>query len=211
MPFVPVPNAVLAELRMTQDSQEIENTLWFRFETDPTSVLLEQLAADLLQWWIDSYADICSDEVELREVVCTDQSSATGPQASLPAPIGANGNLTGNTLPNSNSLTVSFRTNNRGRSFRGRNYIAGLTVGVVVENNAVPGYMASVVAAYETLLPSGGALTSGTWVVASRFSGVDGDGKPVPRVTGVTTPITSVVIVDSIVDSQRRRLPGRGK
>jgi len=36
-------------------------------------------------------------------------------------------------------------------------------------------------------------------------------GKPIPRTTGIATKITSVVIVDNIVDAQRRRLPKRGK
>jgi len=47
--------------------------------------------------------------------------------------------------------------------------------------------------------------------VASRFSGVDGDGKPIPRTAGVVTPISNVIVVDRVLDSQRRRLPGRGQ
>jgi len=211
MPFVPVANTVLVETRMLLDEQQVENTFTVRFEASVSPTILENLAADFLGWWINDYADIVSDELELREVVATDLSSQTGPQFSLPAPIGSNGNITGSVLSNNVSLCVSFRTANRGRSFRGRNYIAGVPVASVVQNNAVTGYVAAVVTAYEKLLPGGGALTSGTWVVASRFSGVDSEGKPIPRAAGVTTPITGVVVVDSTVDSQRRRLPGRGK
>jgi hypothetical protein len=47
--------------------------------------------------------------------------------------------------------------------------------------------------------------------VASRFSGVDSNGKPIPRSEGIGTPITSVTVVDPIIDNQRRRLPGRGR
>jgi len=48
-------------------------------------------------------------------------------------------------------------------------------------------------------------------VVVSRFSGVDADGHPIPRTTGVSTLVASVAIVDPVIDSQRRRLPGRGQ
>lgn len=211
MPFVPVDSTVLVECRMTLQDQKVENTLWVNFPTEPNVAVMNALAADILDWWISDYATLCSDNVVLREVVCTYQGTNTGAQVSLPAPGGTNGNLTGPQLPNNNSLTVSFRTANRGRSFRGRNYIVGLIIGSVVDNNAVPGYVNAVTDAYEKLLPGGGALTAGTWVVASRFSGVDADDKPIPRAAGVVTPITSVLVVDSTIDSQRRRLPGRGK
>jgi len=52
----------------------------------------------------------------------------------------------------------------------------------------------------------------GYYSTAQGFGGVDPDtGKPIPRAEGVTTPVQSVVITDTIVDSQRRRLPGRGR
>lgn len=211
MAFVPVANTVLVETRMLLDNQQVENTFTIRFETAPNPSVLDILATDFRDWWISDYADLVSDELELREVVVTDLTTQTGPQFSLAAPIGTTGTITGSVLSNNVSLCVSFRTANRGRSFRGRNYIAGVPAASVVQNNAVAGYVSNVVAAYEKLLPGGGALSSGTWVVASRFSGVDSAGKPIPRAAGVTTPITGVVVVDSTIDSQRRRLPGRGK
>jgi hypothetical protein len=182
-----------------------------RFETAINLTILNTLATDILAWWQDAYAGLASDNVRLREIVATDMGSPTGPQVSIAAPIGTVGDQSGPQLPNNNTLTVSFRTANRGRSFRGRNYVVGLVRDNVLDNNVVIGYANQVQTVYEQLLPTGTILTDGTWVIASRFSGVDGDGKPIPRAVGVTTPVTSVVIVDGIVDSQRRRLPGRGK
>jgi hypothetical protein len=69
---------------------------------------------------------------------------------------------------------------------------------------------AAFVDAYSLLLDFGQDIGA-SWVVVSRFSGVDANGDPIPRAAGVTTPITSVLVVDNIVDSQRRRLPGRGR
>jgi len=211
MPFVPVPNAALVELRMLLFGQKVENTLWFFSPTPWDLSLLTQLNNDMTAWWVDEYADCISDNCTLREIACTDMSSPTGPQVVLPPPEPASGTITGPSLPNNVTLTVSFRTSNRGRSFRGRNYIAGLAEASNTANEMDASYIGTVISAYETLLAEGGALTAGTWVVASRFSGIDSEGKPIPREEGITTPITSVTVVDNIIDSQRRRLPGRGK
>ena len=211
MPFVPVPNTVLAELRMLYDSQKVENTLWFDLGAAPDTTTMEALAGGLLSWWTDEYAPLCSVGVQLREVCITDMSSATGPQVIQAATTGNVGLNTSAAKPSSAALTVSFRTASRGRSFRGRNYVLGLTQDSLNLNTVTDVFANACVAAYSALLPAGTAEHPGTWVVASRFSGVDADKKPIPRVTGIATPITQVSVVDKTVDSQRRRLPGRGQ
>lgn len=210
MPFVPVPNTCLVEFRMTLDAQQVENTLWFEFAGAPTPAGMLAMAAELQSWWETEYADLTSTATQLREVVVTDMTTISGPQVSSVPAVAAFGTQSSPPLPSNASLTVSFRTALRGRSFRGRNYLVGLVEDANTGNNITPGFVVSVIDAYSLLLPAGGAVTSAEWVVASRFSGVDGDGVPIPRATGVTTPITSVVVVDNIIDSQRRRLPGRG-
>jgi hypothetical protein len=210
MPFVPVPNTALVELRMTFDSQQVENTLWFEFGSDPDAAVLTTLASELESWWVGQYAPLISEQVVLREVVATNMSSASSVQVAQVAAGLETGTQTSPPLPSNASLTVSFRTGLRGRSFRGRNYIVGLTEDTNTGNQINAVYLSSVRDAYANLLPGIGAPTGATWVVASRFSGVTGAGVPIPRATGVTTPITTVVIVDDIIDSQRRRLPGRG-
>lgn len=211
MPFVPVENTVLVEMRMVLDAQQVENTLWFNFETPPSTTSLATLGAEMLDWWITFYRPLTSTETTLAEIVCTDMSSATGPQVTTTAPVITAGTLSAPVLPSNATLTVSFRTNARGRSFRGRNYIVGLTEEVNTGNTVNTGYVTNVINAYEALLSGGGVLSDGVWSVVSRYSGVDADGDPIPRLAGVTTGIVAVVVVDRTIDSQRRRLPGRGK
>jgi hypothetical protein len=71
--------------------------------------------------------------------------------------------------------------------------------------------MTAVLGAYNAL----GALlepAGATWVVISRFSGVDPiTHRPIPRSEGITTPIDNAAFTDNKSDSQRRRLPGRGR
>lgn len=211
MPFIPVPETVEAEIRMSLDGQHIENTLYFTKIGGVTLAEAVALAGDLLIWWNTSYAVPLSSQLSLREVYMTDLETATGYTHTQPAPAPAPvGDVDFESEPNSVALCVSFRTNLRGRSFRGRNYVSGLPGNGVLQNTVEPATVAGIVSAYEDLL--GVASAAGVeWCVVSRFSGVDGDGKPIPRANGIATAITSVLAVDPTVDNQRRRLPGRGQ
>lgn len=211
MPFIPVPNTALAEIRMLVDSQKVENTLYFLYDLPPNAADLNSLGEALVNWWVTNMAPLTPETTILREVVCTDISSESGPQVTNTPAADGFGTMATETLPSNCSFTISLRTALRGRSFRGRNYVVGLGISQVVGNNLVSGYADAFVDAYTLLIGIAEALSS-TWVVASRFSGVDPDTKkPIPRIAGVTTPITTVLYVDLVIDSQRRRLPGRGE
>jgi len=210
MPFVPVPNTCMAEMRMLVDGQKVENTLAFRFPGEVTEALLGDVGAMVESFWINHYGPNVSASVSYRETVVTDLSSATGPQVTVVPALALAGEVSGTSLPNNMALTISFRTNSRGRSFRGRNYILGIPeshrLGI---NSMLPTEVAHWVEDYTALITEA-AGAAAEWVVVSRFSGVDTLGKPIPRTTGLATPVTAVTVVDNTLDSQRRRLPGRG-
>lgn len=211
MPFVPVLNTALVEVRVLANGQKCENTLWFERATAYDEAVLTGLAEAVADWWVTECAPTISSGVQLVEVVATDQTTATGLQVSF-APVSPTfGGSTANIMPNNVTMAVSFRTALRGRSFRGRNYVVGFTEDQVAGNSFVATLDATWQANYAALIAvADGAGTA--WVVASRFSGVDPvTGAPIPRAAGVTTPITNVVVVDSFVDSARRRLTGRGQ
>jgi len=210
MPFVPVANTVLAELRMTIDLQQVENTLYFEFGGPPSVSDMNDLGDALISWWNSFYAPLSWTGLQLREVVVTDLTTATSAQVTRVPATPALGTVGDNAVSTNTSLVVSFRTANRGRSFRGRNYIVGITEGQKLGANQInPPVIEAWIEAYEAMIgvPT---VVSAIWVVVSRFSGIDGNGDPIPRAAGVTTPIEAVTIVDPVVDSQRRRLPGRG-
>jgi hypothetical protein len=81
--------------------------------------------------------------------------------------------------------------------------LLGLTENDVAGNQLNSIVQAAFVAAYEELLDPA-VITVGEWSVASRFTNNE------PRTTGISAPVTAVQATDNIVDSQRRRLPGRG-
>lgn len=205
MAFVPVPNAFEAEIRMSLDDQLVENTLYFKATPDSEEGTPIALANDLLVWWTVEMAPALSDNTLLREIYVTDLTTSTSGAATQPAPAPApTGGRSGAPSPNNVSLAVSFRTAQRGRSFRGRNYIAGINEPDTEWNQISATLEGLILAGYNALL-EGDFASNWQWGVVSRFS------NKAPRVTGVFTPITAVTIVDRTIDSQRRRLPSRGR
>lgn len=211
MPFVPVANTALVEVRMRVVGQKVENTLWIEGPSALDASALSTIATTIKGWWVSDYGPQVSDLVTLSEVVATDQTTDTSGQVSVSGD-GEIGGQIGGTVPTNSTFAVSFRTASRGRAFRGRNYIVGVPLEQLAETNVVQSsWAADIAAAYTdliTLVDDAGF----TWVVVSRFNGVDPDTHdPIPRVAGVTTPVLNVVTTDLTLDSQRRRLPGRGQ
>lgn len=203
MAFIPVANTVMAELRFTLDGQQVENTLYFQRASPWTAPLGVLLGDHLLTWWEDNMSPALSDNIALDSVHVTDLTAVDGfavdsvPDGSIPGAIG------GDALPNNCAVCISFRSASRGRSGRGRNYICGLARDSVVANTLTSGAGISFVAAYNAL-PAVAGASAATWVIVSRF--LDG----APRAAGITRSITTVILLDLTIDSQRRRLPGRG-
>lgn len=190
----------MIELRYTWQGLQCENTLYVEAPAVLTPALLSNIAAFTHTWWESNIQTLQSDTLVLREIHVTDLTTAVSPTFTLAGDVNDFGGATLPSMPNSVSFAISFRTAGRGRSSRGRNYFCGLTESQVAGNTVAPSVVAALQAAYAAFLATVDA-TVYTWVVVSRFA----DG--LPRTTGLTQPVTSVVITDSTVDSQRRRLP----
>lgn len=121
------------------------------------------------------------------------------------------GTATGTDLPNNVTIAIKWATGKAGRSFRGRTYHLGMLENQVANNRIVSAEFTFLTNAYLALISAISGTGKGTLVVLSRFSGVDSNGKPIPRSAGLSTPITSVALADDTVDSQRRRLPGHNR
>lgn len=108
-------------------------------------------------------------------------------------------------LPNNVALAISLHTALGGRSGRGRIYLMGLSGNVVSAPNAITNTTAGLMR--DALNAWMGQVTGGTtysFGVLSKWH------NKACRAAAVFNAITSVS-VDTTTDSQRRRLPGRGK
>lgn len=206
MAFIPVPDTAQIRVEGRVDGQQTINDLYFRHTTGPIAAAdLQALTSALAAWAIGFYAPVLNEAWSGVQVTARDLTSLIGFSA-VSGLTGTVGGVAGEAAPNNCTMAVSFRSAFAGRSFRGRNYVPCLTNSQITGNDIDSTWADAVVAAYAELLFGGGSLPAGwVWVVVSRFT------LGAPRVTGIFNEVFSVLVSDLTVDSQRRRLPGRGK
>ena len=205
MAFTAGLNVAQVNVRGDVDSQEIENTLYFKYTTTITLTELQQLASDVYGYWVATMLPILSTAYRLRELYVVDlttRTSETYTEDATPLDVGG---LSGSVLPNNVSLAVTFVTSKRGRSYRGRNFWPCLTESVVTDNEVSEGHAALIRGAYALMAGADEVSSGWTWGVFSRVQ------NKVQLTNGEFTPIQTAKITDTIVDSQRRRLPKRGR
>lgn len=200
VPFVPCPNTAQVTMFYFSNGQKVAN-VWHFLGTSPwTNTSLVALNGYMLAWEAAQAAPARSTDVECYGCYSVDLSSQTGPFAQTAAAIF--GSVPGNPLPNNVSLAVKMGTALRGRSYRGRHYWIGLTDGQLsADAQSVAATPAAAIAAILDHVRTGAIPNGGALVVRSiRNAGAW-------RTTGVMTPCTGFTLVDTFVDSQRRRLP----
>jgi len=157
-----------------------------------------------LDWWSNYLKVLQVNTVQLFMLRYTDLTTQTsgGIEYTTGLPI-AGTYADDQGMPSNVTVAVKWTTGLRGRSYRGRTYHIGTPRAEIEGNLIATDYRGDLVQAYGTLI-NRFTQTGGQMVVASRQN------NGVIRTTGVSTPITAVS-VEHTVDSQRRRLPGRGK
>lgn len=200
MPFVPISNAAEVVFFIRQDGQELRNVSHFTVTTPPYTGpeledLLDEIEAWLLLWqpWVSATAT-------LYQLSAKALNSETGVQRIRA--VNYPGTKAGEALAANATVAIKKVTGLAGRSNRGRWYHPGLVEADTTLNTIVAGTLSGLKTLYDGL-----TLLTGGFVhhlaVASKFT------NGAPRVVGVATEVIEHVI-DPIVDSQRRRLPGRG-
>jgi hypothetical protein len=206
MPFVPAPNIIMVEWRGTLAGQKCENRMMWNVGGVPSHADLIAFATFAWDWWENTYAANITTSVNLREVVTTYMGDENGDQYTYAPDTTTTGDVSSQALPNETSVCISLRSGLRGRSARGRWFMFGIPIAALVDANNISGsYASASVAALQTLI---NAVTTGgnMPVIVSYISG------GVPRPGGpVYFTIETALLVDTVVDSQRRRKPGVGQ
>lgn len=203
MPYVPVPNVCQADLFQLWDGQQVENVLHFQPAATLTPLMYTELATFLGSWWNSSMKAWMPTTIQLSSIKITDMTTQFSPVVNYSGGMPIVGTNVSPSLPNNCACVVTKRTLLRGRSFRGRIYVPGMIEGQVTNSQVSPGYISNFLVAYGVIRAF--ATTSTTWemVVVSRKQG------GVPLVVGEAHAVTSFTC-EGVIDSQRRRLPGRG-
>lgn len=202
--FVPTNDCARVAVEGVWNGQQVAQTFWFTSATSPiTQAMLIALATHVCNNWNASMLTAQSTGYALQRVTATRQNSSNDIQGvftpSSPIP-GTGGSPS---VPLNCCWVFTYRTALRGRNYRGRGYQPGLINSILT--NPGEGNLATLVGLagnYVNWFITSG-LAGWTWQVVSHWLNKS------PRALGVYTPVTSVG-VNAQLDSQRRRLIGRG-
>jgi hypothetical protein len=200
-----VPNVLCAKVAVEGlwEGQKVAQTFHFAHSPEPTQSELEALAQDMVDAWNSSMRTSQATNYAVVRVTATRQGSNVDIQGTYTPSSPVAGTGSGESLPTGSAWVFTYRTSFRGRNFRGRGYQPGLLDSIRVSATQGSLSVLSAIAANYVLHLITSAPTGWTWVVASRFL------NKAPRSEILLTPVTGVT-VDTAIDSQRRRLLGRG-
>ncbi len=204
MPFIPAVGIMQAELIFNCNGQVVENVLHFKpDETYDFATMWSQLGSGLKTWWDTNQKAGTPSAVSLLRIKVTDLSSVTGSAIDYTTGLPLAGTSAQTLAPNNVTVAVKLGTALRGRSYRGRIYHVGLN-NTMISGSQITSSAATTLAAAYALLATITATNHFHVGVLSRRANLAW------RDTAVFTPMNSVSI-DLNLDSQRRRLPGRGR
>jgi len=201
-----IPTENVAEVTMTflQDGQYLINKHAFLNTAGWDEGSLNNLGTAVREWWDTNLKAKVTNQVQLVAIECVDLTAGSGLGTAVTTGLPITGTSAQPAPPNNVTLSIKKATGLIGRSFRGRTYHVGLPENVVTNNTVDTAFVGQLRDAYDALKQPLGALIPVDLCVLSEWA----DGAP--RTEGICTVVTGIG-VDPIVDSQRRRLPGRGR
>lgn len=204
MAFQRVPETAQVRMQFLYHGEQCENVFHVRGVGAWGAAEMNTLAGTFAGWWDTYLQDIVPMSCILQRVLVRDLDSAQGLAVEYTTGLPKAGTHATPGLPGSVAVAVKWGTGLAGRSYRGRTFHIGLTENQVTGNELISDMREGLRVAYDALRTALDSMALGVeFVVVSRESA------GVVRPEAVTTPISGVS-VDPFVDSQRRRLKGRG-
>lgn len=113
----------------------------------------------------------------------------------------------GTALPPGNALVVTLRTANAGRGFRGRVYLPGLDTGALAAGGVAAAGTMTDAAGFVSAVSAALTASGGTLAIAqpARAAYTGSGNTPHSARSAAAQTVTSIVVRDNTIDSQRRR------
>lgn len=203
MPFQPVEDGIQVLVNYRELGQELQSQLYFQTDEPATEGRLTDVAQMVADWLTNSWTGVACNFATVVSILATDVSVSGGAQVTFTPIGGIVGALSSPPLPTGTTVTASWRTGRSGRSFRGRTYHVGLTETQVDGNALTAPSQSALQQAYTDLIIAANVIDAPLSVCSRVSNGV-------LRNPAILTPVLSC-LVDQYIDSQRRRLTGRGR
>jgi hypothetical protein len=202
--FIPAQHTVKLAVVSYLASQRIVNVFHAHDDTGaPDATRAAVLANALAASWDTNLMPVFSNQISLSHVEWVVLDTQTSP-AGRTDEAGTAGAINHPSIAANAALVVTSRTALRGRSYRGRTYVAGIPNNFLANAVTVDStYANDLVAGFALLQASMAAVQATLSVVSYQHNGVRTTPAHVETITHFTT--------DYYLDSQRRRLQGRGR
>lgn len=204
MAFVPIPDGVEVLIQSTLQGEKCYNTLYYTLAGSWGTAEMQALADELDIVWGGFVAAWMPSTYTYERVLVTDKRSEFAAQVTADGDAGDGGLTGGAVVPNNCAIAVARRAGLTGRSTRGRVYVpVANTLLLGSDNTITTTFRDAVVDVFQAM--DAAALTV-DWigVIVSRVQ------SGVPLTTAVVFTIAEWLVTDLVLDSMRRRLPGRG-
>lgn len=204
MPFIPTPGGVKVCMRYMKAGQQVCNVFHVDVGGAPSTADLIAIGGAFKDWWSAKVKPYQSEDVTLQAVEVTDIETLGAPGIEYTTGLPDTGTVGAPPLPNNVTIASKLSSGLTGRSYRGRSYFVGLTPAYILADNQHinPTMSTAFNAMWEDLLSRIVALGFELAILSLRNGGAD-------RTSGVLTAVTNV-LTNTVLDSQRRRLPERG-
>lgn len=209
--WVPAPNTLQVEMVYGTHGGIAENVYHVKGTGTVTDQdLLATKLMDAMVAWDASDASVYrSNEIPLSHVRVRDIGQQSGP--AWERAVSQFGQQASPALPDNVTLAVKWVTARSGRSYRGRTYLVGLPIAAATQDHVTDVMVPNIPVHYTNLVGVVSGLdVLGTGLASAQLVVVSASSNKAARATALCTPIVKAVLADGNLDSQRRRLAGRG-
>ena len=205
--YPPPDNPAVCKVTMVfqRDTRQFVNTFHVASPIAPwTLANMTALGNAAIAWWNSLYKGGIPAEVSLVQVQVRKYDPAFPLAVDLPVSPGVPGTRTGVASPANASTTLSMRTGLAGKAYRGRMYIPSVSIADRTLDDRIISTLVSALASIANAF------------INTAFTGI---GFPVvfhkplltPKPLDNTYSAITQYVIENILDSQRRRLPNRGR
>lgn len=196
MPTPLIPNANKVTVKGTLFGQVVEN-VWAVGTTGAPTEAAQLTIASIFQTGYAALMLPLSNELSINEITVRYMGSADGPESTLVISPAQTGGAEVVSSPGNVALCVSLRSGLAGRRFRGRKFFSGIPEQSTANNAIDAALCDAVLEGINTMIAT--LIANGTPLVVVSLVGL------------TSVAITTAICTDFFVDSQRRRLTGRGR
>lgn len=201
MGYIAFPNTAQVMLNWRLNGEQVQNNLFIQTPTGWSVPSLSNLAAAMFDWVDGDWLPLLSADIYLDSIVCIDRETSTGGRVEVPYGSPFVGTDAGDAVPNQIALVMSFLTEQRGRAYRGRNYIAGLADGHIVNGIIIGVTLTAWQAVFANMDTYFGAADWNHVVASASLV------NPTTGGTGFVTPVTTYRPQASPGVRRSRRMP----